>query len=53
LHHIYSLDTLRMAYFALQKEAAPGVDGETWRHSGEELDGNLQDLSDRLERWSA
>jgi len=25
------LDTLRMAYFALKKEAAPGVDGETWR----------------------
>ncbi len=27
LHHIYSLDTLRMAYFSLKKEAAPGVDG--------------------------
>jgi RNA-directed DNA polymerase len=29
LHHIYNLDTLRMAYFSLKKEAAPGVDGET------------------------
>ena len=37
LHHIYNLDTLRMAYFSLKKEAAPGVDGETWRHYGEEL----------------
>src|SRR5467141_3560048 len=28
LHHIYNLETLRMAYFRLKKEAAPGVDGE-------------------------
>ena len=50
LHHIYNLDTLRMAYFSLKKEAAPGVDGETWRHYGEELEKNLQDLSERLKR---
>src|SRR5205823_11485529 len=48
LHHIYNLETLRMAYFSLKKEAAPGVDGETWRHYGEELEKNLQDLSERL-----
>ncbi len=50
LHHIYNLDTLRMAYFSLKKEAAPGVDGETWRHYGEQLERNLQDLSERLKR---
>ena len=50
LHHIYNLETLRMAYFALKKEAAPGVDGETWRHYGEELEMNLQNLSERLKR---
>src|SRR5271168_284956 len=50
LHHIYNLDTLRMAYFRLKKESAPGVDGETWRHYGEELEKNLQDLSERLKR---
>src|ERR1700730_2776888 len=50
LHHIYNLDTLRIAYFSLKKEAAPGVDGETWRHYGEQLEGNLQDLSERLKR---
>jgi hypothetical protein len=50
LHHIYNLDTLRMAYFSMKKEAAPGVDGETWRHYGEKLEGNLQDLSERLKR---
>jgi RNA-directed DNA polymerase len=50
LHHIYNLDTLRMAYFSLKKEAAPGVDGETWRHYGEELEVNLQGLTERLKR---
>ncbi len=50
LHHIYDLKALRMAYFSLKKEAAPGVDGETWRHYGEELGKNLQDLSARLRR---
>ena len=50
LHHIYNLETLRMAYLSLKKEAAPGVDGETWRHYGEELERNLQDLSERLKR---
>jgi RNA-directed DNA polymerase len=50
LHHIYNLDTLRMAYFSLKKEAAAGVDGETWRHYGETLEVNLRDLSERLKR---
>ncbi len=50
LHHIYNLETLRMAYFRLKKEAAPGADGETWRHYGERLEVNLQDLSERLKR---
>src|SRR6266498_3716573 len=49
LHHIYNLETLRMAYFC-KKEAAPGVYGETWRHYGETLEDNLQDLSHRLKR---
>jgi retron-type reverse transcriptase len=39
-----------MAYFRLKKEAAPGVDGETWRHYGEQLEVNLQDLAERLKR---
>ena len=50
LHHIYNLETLRRAYFSLKKEAAAGVDGETWRHYGETLEDNLQDLSHRLQR---
>jgi len=50
LHHIYDPERLREAYFCLKKEAAPGVDGETWRHYGETLEDNLQDLSYRLKR---
>ena len=50
LHHIYNPETLRMAYLGLKKEAAPGVDGETWQHYGEALEANLQDLSYRLKR---
>ena len=50
LHHIYSVDTLREAYYRLEREASPGVDGITWRQYGEELETNLQDLSERLAR---
>jgi RNA-directed DNA polymerase len=50
LHHIYNPEMLREAYFGLKREAAPGVDGETWRHYGEALEDNLQDLSERLKR---
>ena len=50
LHHIYNLEILRMAYFSLKKEAAPGMDGETWRHYGEQLEVNLQELAERLKR---
>ena len=47
-HHIYALETLRAAYLSLKREAASGVDGETWRHYGEALEDNLQNLSHRL-----
>ena len=50
LHHVYDLDTLRRAYFGLKRDASPGVDGETWRHYGERLEENLQDLAARLKR---
>jgi hypothetical protein len=31
LHQVYKLETLRAAYLSLKREAAAGVDGETWR----------------------
>ena len=50
LHHVYDLERLRRAYFALKRDAAAGVDGETWRHYGERLEENLHDLRERLAR---
>src|SRR6266480_3383698 len=50
LHHVYSPDTLREAYFSLKKEAAPGVDGQTWWQYGEALEEHLRDLAARLKR---
>src|ERR1700674_96009 len=50
MHHIYNLSMLREAYYGLKRDAAPGVDGETWRQYGEELESNLTDLSLRLRR---
>jgi RNA-directed DNA polymerase len=48
LHHVYAFEALRAAYLCLKREASPGVDGETWRHYGEDLEANLQALSHRL-----
>ena len=50
LHHIYNPSMLREAYFGLKRDAAPGVDGQTWQSYGQELEANLQDLSARLKR---
>jgi RNA-directed DNA polymerase len=49
-HHVYRPATLRRAYFGLNPKAAPGVDGVTWQQYGEDLDHNLEDLSQRLKR---
>ncbi|MHB8620521.1 MAG: group II intron reverse transcriptase/maturase [Chloroflexota bacterium] len=49
-HQVYSMDMLWEAYRSLKREAAPGVDGETWQHYGEDVEGNLHDLSGRLRR---
>src|SRR5712692_3140693 len=50
LHHVYDVAQLRTAYLALKRDAAAGVDGETWQSYGQELETHLQDLSDRLKR---
>jgi len=49
-HHVYNAEHLGRAYFSLKRDAAPGMDGETWRHYGEDLEENLQDLAGRLKR---
>jgi len=50
LHHVYDIERLRAAFLALKRDAAAGVDGETWHHYRESLEGNLEDLSKRLKR---
>src|SRR6266852_1838012 len=50
LHHIYAIDTLRAAFYELERDAAPGVDGETWAHYDQALEANLAELADRLRR---
>jgi group II intron reverse transcriptase/maturase len=49
-HHVYNVRHLREAYYGLKKKAAPGVDGETWQHYGEDLEAKLKNLSGRLAR---
>ena len=49
-HHIYNLDTLHVAWTRVKRDAAPGVDGETWESYSLDLERNLQDLSERLQR---
>jgi len=50
LHHIYEVERLRAAYYALRRDAAAGVDGQTWQSYGQALEANLLDLSARLAR---
>lgn len=50
LHHIYNVDALRNAYFKIKKDASAGVDSETWTSYGENLEENIQELSERLKR---
>ena len=49
-HHGDDSNRLREAVDGLHREAAPGVDGQTWAASGENLAAHLRDLSDRLKR---
>ena len=47
LHHV-TVDSLRDAFLALKRRAAPGVDGLTWEDYGAGLESNLQDLHARV-----
>jgi hypothetical protein len=49
LHHI-NPETLRLAFDALKKDAAPGVDGVTWSDCEVDLERKLEDLHDRVHR---
>ena len=48
-HHI-NPSLLRFAFFALKRNAAPGVDGLTWRTYEADLDHKIEDLHRRVQR---
>jgi len=48
LHHVYNGEHLNAAYYAPKRDAAAGVDGETWGRYGEALEAHIADLSGRL-----
>jgi RNA-directed DNA polymerase len=48
MHHIYNVDRLRKCFFEMKKKAAAGIDEVTWHDYEENLERNLQDLSQRL-----
>src|SRR6516162_2505403 len=48
-HHI-SVELLRVAFFALKRDAAPGVDGLTWQDYEADLDRKIEDLHARVHR---
>jgi RNA-directed DNA polymerase len=50
MHHVSDPERLQRCYRAIERNAAAGVDGETWRHYGEQLEENIQDLCGRLKR---
>lgn len=49
-HHVCDVNRLREGYFALKRDSAPGVDGQTWQQYGQNLEANLRDLSAKLHR---
>jgi len=51
LHHI-TIDLLKQSYAALQRDAAPGIDGVTWRAYGENLEAKLTVLHERIHKGS-
>ena len=49
LHHV-TVNLLRDGYYALKREAAPGVDGVTWKEYETGLDEKLADLHSQIHR---
>jgi RNA-directed DNA polymerase len=48
-HHV-TVDLLRASFYALKRQAAPGVDGVTWQEYETGLEGRLADLHNRVHR---
>jgi RNA-directed DNA polymerase len=50
LFHHLGPEMLRMAFFALKRDAAPGVDGLTWQDYEADLDRRIADLHQQVRR---
>ena len=50
LYHHLSVAMLRTAFFALKRDAAPGVDGLTWEAYETDLDRKIEALHSRVQR---
>src|SRR5260370_7897182 len=48
-HHI-SIELLRLSFFAIKKDAAAGVDGLAWQDYEADIERNLEDLHERVQR---
>ena len=49
LHHL-TPELLRASFFDLKKQAAPGVDEQTWRDYAEDFERRIDDLHERIHR---
>jgi RNA-directed DNA polymerase len=49
LHHV-TTSFLRDCFYALKRQAAPGVDGVTWTEYEQDLESRLTDLQNRIHR---
>jgi len=49
LHHV-TPELLRASFFDLKKQAAPGIDGETWAQYAEDFAARIDDLHERVHR---
>jgi group II intron reverse transcriptase/maturase len=47
LHHV-TAELLRASFFELKKQAAPGIDGETWQDYAVDYERRIKDLHDRI-----
>ena len=50
LLHYLTVELLQASFYALKKNAAPGVDGIRWQEYEGGLEGRLRDLKDRIHR---
>jgi len=49
LHHV-TLEILHASFFDLKKQAAPGIDGETWSDYANNFERRIDDLHGRIHR---